>query len=75
MQSTKNEQTHSKNSKEKNDSQKTLAKYHQMTELKQFSKELDVLYSKKNNPWTGGVRYLTSSRVLLLRNFGQEGFL
>lgn len=75
MQATKNEQTYSKNNKEKNDSQKTLNKYHQMTEVKQFIKELDILYSKKNHPGTGRVRYLPSSKAVSLRNFRQEGFL
>ena len=34
--------------------------------------KLGVLYSRENNPWTGGVQCLTSSGTPLPRDFGQE---
>ena len=47
----------------------------QMTKLKQFSDDFDLLYSRKNSPWIGRVRCLTSSGELFLRDFRQEWVL
>lgn len=47
----------------------------QMTKLKQFSDDFDLLYSRENSPWIGRVRCLTSSGVLFLRDFRQEWVL
>lgn len=30
-----------------------------MTKLKQFSKEFNAIYSRKNSPWIGGIQCLT----------------
>lgn len=43
-----------------------------MTKLKQFSNEFDVLYSRENNPWTGGTQGLTSSDTLCQRILGKS---
>lgn len=45
-----------------------------MTKIKQFSTRFDVLYSRENNPWTGGVQCLTSSGAFFPWDFGQWGF-
>lgn len=47
----------------------------QMAKLKQFTSELDVLYSEENNPQIGRVQCLTSSGALFPRDFGQEQIL
>ena len=47
----------------------------QMTKIIQLGNEFDVLYSRKNSPWIGGVQCLASSRAPLLRDFGQVLFL
>lgn len=46
-----------------------------MTKIMQFGNELDVLYVRENNPWTGGVQCLTSSKAFFLRDLGQEQIL
>ena len=47
----------------------------QVTKIIQLGNEFDVLYSRKNSPWIGGVQCLASSRAPLLRDFGQVLFL
>lgn len=49
-------------------------RYCQMTKLRQFSNKLDVLCAKENNPWTGGVRCLTSGKALFPWDLGQGEF-
>lgn len=44
-----------------------------MPKLKYFSNEFDVLCSKENKPWIGGLQCFMSSGTLFLRDFGQEG--
>lgn len=44
----------------------------QMKQLKQFSDEIDISYSRANNPLTRGVHCLTSGRELFLGDLGQE---
>lgn len=44
-----------------------------MTKLKRFSNEFDVLYSRENDPWTGGTQGLTSSNTLRQRIVGKGG--
>ena len=44
----------------------------QMPEIVEFSNKFDVLYSRENNPWIGGVKYLTSSGAFFPGGFGQE---
>lgn len=46
-----------------------------MTKIIKFSNEFDILFSRENNPWTGGGQCLTSSGRLFLRDFGQERVL
>lgn len=46
-----------------------------MTEIKQVSNDFDVLYSRANNPHSGGAPCLTGSEVLCLRGFEQQGAL
>lgn len=46
-----------------------------MTELKQFSNESDVLYSRDKNPWIGRTQCIKSNGTLFSRDFGQEQIL
>ena len=48
--------------------------YCQMTKIVLMSNRCDVLYSRENNPRIGGVKYLTSSRILFQGGLGQEPF-
>lgn len=43
-----------------------------MTKIIQFNNKFDVLYSRENNPWIGGVPCLTSTRVLFPKDFEQD---
>ena len=43
--------------------------------LKEVSTDFNVLYSRENNPWVGGVPHLTNNRVLYRRDLGQEPVL
>lgn len=47
----------------------------QITILKQFSNESDVLYFRANNPWIGRVQCVTSSGMFFSRDLGQERLL
>ena len=44
-----------------------------MTKNKQFSNEFDVLYSRENNPCTGGAVFY-SQGALFPRDLGQERY-
>ena len=43
-----------------------------MIKIKQFSSEFNVLYSRENNPWVGGVQGLTKGGAPFLRDLRLE---
>lgn len=42
---------------------------------KTIGNEFDVLYSRKNNPWIGGIQCLTNNGELFMKDFRQEQVL